>query len=465
MAKDPSSAPASQESSLNGSTSSVRSSLRPTSSDPPLQSSEIQIAREMTPSTSISNPSSQEHITSGLPERSGIPELQGRHQNQVKNGEQLLPTNLRSGYNHTGNTLESLSQPQKRTASGELKFSGSSSPENNAIVRQDGHSRHVSTSSAGSQMRELSSQLQTRLSYAMVKLQNGWQLHSLDQLEGMTLQQKSPISPASDRHHPLTSPKLDEKDGPYSSVSFQQPMDRTTVISDHARPSSDFLNGDSGFNPTYRGPNDLYSPSSATSLKSPSTMMWQQGHHVSPEQRTQTQPSQDGVPSLAPPADILPRNSRRSQLPQLQPPSLYTNQSHSSPSKRIAMNTSAPVTPPRKVAYPSKTPSQEAADEKDAVETLVFMSSPGNSGSYPTTHLPSSPLRNQSHATAKRVGFAVAVGQGRVDGTSRYGRKVIDSARLTQSDDIDKVLDEMPDDASSSEEEEVIERQTALFVR
>jgi hypothetical protein len=41
---------------------------------------------------------------------------------------------------------------------------------------------------------QLSAQLKTRLSYAMTKVQNGWEKQSLEELEDMTSQRGSPVS-------------------------------------------------------------------------------------------------------------------------------------------------------------------------------------------------------------------------------------------------------------------------------
>lgn len=56
---------------------------------------------------------------------------------------------------------------------------------------------------------QLSAQLKTRLSYAMVKVQNGWEKRSLDELEAMPPKHLSPSlssgdSPRSDRRRRLS---------------------------------------------------------------------------------------------------------------------------------------------------------------------------------------------------------------------------------------------------------------------
>ena len=115
--------------------------------------------------------------------------------------------------------------------------------------------------------------------------------------------------------------------------------------------------------------------------------------------------NRDDGPVLAPPAEIGPRRKRRSSASHAPPPLLGSSQrKHYSD----LGSTSAPRTPnanatPR--AGILRMPSQQA--EKDAVDTLLFMSSPNNSGRVPHTSLDAqtqpSPLR--SEFPARRVMF------------------------------------------------------------
>jgi hypothetical protein len=98
--------------------------------------------------------------------------------------------------------------------------------------------------------------------------------------------------------------------------------------------------------------------------------------------------------------------------------------------------------------------------EKEAVETLLFMSSPGNSQYRPpSSHLPATPLRNAFSAVERRVGFI-----DEDDGMPISPRKkgLLESANLENDEDIDRVLDQMPDDASSSEEDELLQPQRSI---
>lgn len=77
---------------------------------------------------------------------------------------------------------------------------------------------------------------------------------------------------------------------------------------------------------------------------------------------------------LAPPANIISGNRRR-PTPNGLTNGLYANGPYS-PTRKMHVSTSASK---------QRTPSQNAAMEADAVETLLFMASPGNSGYHPNT--------------------------------------------------------------------------------
>lgn len=206
---------------------------------------------------------------------------------------------------------------------------------------------------------QLSSQLKTRLSYAMVKVQNGWQSHTLTELESLTSAPTSPLTSS------LRSPR-------------SRPTSSSTTLADrppsqpHHHPGLDYPTS-----PTYES-------------------FWRD--------------HSDSHPSLAPPADIHPRRPAHAH-----PPRIHTSM-HASP----YASPSTPTTPK------PRTPSQNAAMEKDAVETLVFMSSPKNSG-FQRGNALGTPLRRE-------VG-----GRGR-DERAREVERVLDGASAEES--------------SSSEEEE-----------
>ncbi|CAK7210827.1 hypothetical protein SCUCBS95973_000921 [Sporothrix curviconia] len=91
---------------------------------------------------------------------------------------------------------------RKRAADGSVKHTRNAS--STSPIYMGGHSRNTSTvsvaSTAGSRIGELSAELKARLSYAMVKVNNGWQSHSIDQVENFASHGASPASSTSTIH-------------------------------------------------------------------------------------------------------------------------------------------------------------------------------------------------------------------------------------------------------------------------
>ena len=167
--------------------------------------------------------------------------------------------------------------------------------------------------------------------------------------------------------------------------------------------------------------------------------------------------------ALAPPANIV-SGSRRRPTPNGASSGPY-GAGFYTPSRHLHVSTSSPS--------PKRTPSQNAAMEADAVETLLFMASPGNSSYHPNTsgaaesNLRStaptsssqpSPLRTQFHYNEKlssprrKVDFA--------DGMS--SPKPVDLS--VEVRDVDRMLDELSDDSSDGLEEAIrlVNRRTSM---
>ena len=183
--------------------------------------------------------------------------------------------------------------------------------------------------------------------------------------------------------------------------------------------------------------------------------------------------------SLAPSADIRPStSSRRSHTPKFsKPPSIPTHRSDPTP-----RTPTQPDSRDRRV----QTPSQKTIQEQDAIETLLFMSSPGNSGTMGHAGGPfgaprPNPLLDSPHRSPLRAEFRVqdrrgALGPGRrVEfdkyvagaGASEAGAEAKHLVRApppppssgasldeTTEGVIDRLLDRMSD-ASSDEDVEV----------
>ncbi|PSR82840.1 hypothetical protein BD289DRAFT_454092 [Coniella lustricola] len=250
----------------------------------------------------------------------------------------------------------------KRTADGAPKKdqarSSSTSPAR--------HSRNMSgvstASTSSSRVTELSSELKARLSYAMLKINHGWQSRTIDEVENLASNAGSPASSNSTLPGVVrtsVSPPL------ASSHSTDQTQQQQTA---------------------WRGP-------SASPAPDPG-----------PAQHLH-------VPSLAPPVYIQPHrsemHSRRNANPKQTPHLLPAKQSHHNASHAPtvpALTISRDSRQPRTVADPMvASPTHHNNREKDAMEALLFMSSPGNSANlkhhFPAPQ-PLSQLRNGTTLSA-----------------------------------------------------------------
>ncbi|KAL8827290.1 MAG: hypothetical protein Q9191_003273 [Dirinaria sp. TL-2023a] len=440
MATQLHSAPNSQASSLGDTIDSQGSCPPQSSADRRLEV----LQRENTPSTSLSNPSSQEQIADKPRSPTRRLNLETR-----QDSAPVAPM---------VHIKDDLSVASKRTADGRVKEK-SSLPTSPITVATTEHSRSSSMTSKGSQIGELSDRLKTRLSYAMVKVQNGWQSRSIDELESMTSQQNSPISTASTLRRANESPRPGSSSTQPNHAGFTQSSERSTATPDYYPSAAHRHTASSGHDYAYsQSRSSAQSPSSANTTRTYESF-WREHS----EQGTPQHPSHrlSAGPLLAPPADITPRNARRSNVPNAQPPRLLTDNSGTQGKSHTS---SVPATPSPQHRPVARTPSQNAAMEKDAVETLMFMSSPKNSGYHPNNlQAQKTPLRNQV-AFDKRVpkiGVMDKLPHAKPPSDIVLGRE-----RLKTETDVERLLDEMPDDnsstsasasasASSSEDDEV----------
>ncbi|CEJ80018.1 hypothetical protein VHEMI00225 [[Torrubiella] hemipterigena] len=228
------------------------------------------------------------------------------------------------------------SASRKRMADGEVKDrTRSTSP-------VKGHTRTMSamsTTSSGSHIGDMSAELKTRLTYAMVKVNHGWQSRSIQEVESLASQAASPASSNSTLHRPMgssASPNLPPT--PPTQVNF--------------------------------GPDRIIPPRS-----------------MSPPDATK--------PKLAPPAPIQPAtktNSRRTAHSRNTP----ALPAHASASAIHSNTRTTPKSFPNHISSSQSSHSggqtyspHQHVREQDAIETLLFMSSPGNSANMKSTFSPS----------------------------------------------------------------------------
>ena len=344
---------------------------------------------------------------------------------------------------------------QKRMSNGHLKSPSVDSPTSPSEAAFRGsHARRLSNVSSSSQVGEVSkspfamdkltgsvqltAQLRTRLSYAMLKVQNGWQDRTIEEVESLASRQSSmaPSTPG-----PLQNQGSPGSEGPYSKrpevVQFpkcsSRPLANDKPFShDHGR-----------FPPTHHGTSSRHALLYPNPQPSRSVQHQRVRSRDGPVYQGNHNPAE--VRRLAPAFDSPPRDARR--VAQSNPPRLNTNivSNLSNHSMASTLSSNPPSTPPPRPASLAKSPSCTTPMEQDAIETLLTMSSPGNSQHGPRYgHLPGSPLRNHFRAPERRVGFA---GYNLAQPPSQPPR-----VRLRTDEDVDRYLDEMSKDNESSDE-------------
>lgn len=308
----------------------------------------------------------------------------------------------------------------------------------------------------------------------MVKVQHGWQSHSLGEVENLAGQHISPTSNPSTSttlrrvqaspERSIRTPSKARGDFSPSPEGFVE----ATRLQYHATHENASVNH---AHPAHLYQSPLNKRNSPSSTEPPTYESFWRQHSARPSgsNNPPVQSARPTGPSLEPPAHIFSRNTRRSN-PQHKPPTLYTKSlSNLSTSSETSAQSFVPATPPpasQRRATATRTPSQNAAMEKDAVETLLFMSSPINPGYH--THSrnglsPGTPIRTPNRVAGKHVGFAAtgtggSVGRESSDDESRslslpksrtaQLRSGLES--IDKEDDIDRMLDAM--DSSSDDE-------------
>jgi hypothetical protein len=283
----------------------------------------------------------------------------------------------------------------------------------------------------------------------MVKVNHGWESNAIDEVESLASQAGSPTSSNSTLHgrrNLMLSPRE-----ALSSVQGQAGGPNMLTQA----PTVDF---------------DLYSTSGQPTRTYES--FWRDHSVVNnPSSKFSSQQSAVSPPpsrGLAPPAEIRPTiSSRRSGTPKFSKPPPISGQNSNS-----SLRTSNPQTPNRgdyREHPTTQTPTQKTLQEQDAIETLLFMSSPGNSGNMSHAFPPrsqispqESPLRTEFHPQSrqlhgKKVGFDVAATSERSTGSSASSSGAYRRSRIGvvgNTKEREAAVDQLIQDYDSSSDEE-----------
>lgn len=298
-----------------------------------------------------------------------------------------------------------------------------------------------------------------------MKVQNGWESHNIKELEVITSTHDSPVSVLSDRkgsHELALAGTIQAKyttspSSPKQNVLGNE-LDNPTL---NSKPP---FQGHGHEPPNFA---DIAHDPPSHQVGAAYESFWREHEGVSAPKHTGVGGSPNEGPSLAPPVDLVPRHQRRidGSTPQL--PTLHTKDLHSASNQPGSTSSNLPTTPPPIMASKMRTPSQQAAVEKDAVETLLFMSSPGNSNYHPPPALSGTPLQNKITSSAVKTDHAATLRQSKGSRPNRSFPTVrmTSQARRPLSDaELDQILDNMPD-TSSSDDDNVRENRHSLCGR
>ncbi|KAL8786974.1 MAG: hypothetical protein Q9195_007986 [Heterodermia aff. obscurata] len=273
----------------------------------------------------------------------------------------------------------------------------------------------------------------------MVKVQHGWETRNINELEShITSTQASPVSTTSTLRQPyeFSRPGSSSTQPDRSSGGLMQLSERSTATAtpEHLPTAPHHHVGTAALDYAYPQPSSAtQSPPSAKSGRTYESFWREHSHSNSPSRPiiSSLSVAKPTAPSLAPPVDITPRIAARRTTA-----SSSSSRQHA---PRLNTNTHAPMpaTPPPPQV---RTPRQNTAEDIDAIETLVFMSSPKNSGYHPSpqrVNMPKTPLRQHIESFVERRET-----EQEADLSSSGG--VV--PRLQSEADIDRMLDEMSDD-------------------
>lgn len=279
----------------------------------------------------------------------------------------------------------------------------------------------------------------------MLKVQHGWQSHNIGELEQLTSSRTLQIPAGPDQRRPPAYPIASSPSA--EDLQFMRPSARSFDMPD---------DGSGSWSKTTINTTDSVAQKESTDHQRPSFQVapsyesfWREHEGGGGQIVTNARNILVEGPSLAPAVDIIPRNSRRLDSLVSQPPPLRTS------NLRNPKGPINPRTPSPKKSSTMRTPSQQAAVEKDAVETLLFMSSPGNSDYRPHTAPSGTPLRSTfaPYASQASPTSASVSKEGTLSALQQQQPPNVQANRPLSDADINRMLDKMPDTSSSDDDD------------
>ncbi|OJD32202.1 mediator complex subunit med21 [Diplodia corticola] len=302
-----------------------------------------------------------------------------------------------------------ISQGTKRTASGAVKIPSSSASLMTTGLCTSVPSANMGALSSLSRIGKLSADLKTRLSYAMVKVQNGWEHQSIEELETAATSQRTSRSatqtPTSAKFRNATD------DSPHA---YDRRTRRPSALSD---PSDRYL----GTPGAQRSPSRIRMFGPTTGL----TQLDPTDEDARPSTASTFSSSASSAPTLAPALDLSPtKRHRRSTTSSSRPPPPMLG-SQPRPEVRVTKPfpdiLGAPATPAaggttrqptgtttstQRPAGILRMPSQQA--EMDAVDSLLFMSSSPNNSAH-LAHAPGAGASSTANPSPLKMEFTKRV--------------------------------------------------------
>ncbi|KFX95012.1 hypothetical protein O988_06031 [Pseudogymnoascus sp. VKM F-3808] len=444
--QDPASSLAAPHGTAGGATHAT--ATNPNSANSALTSSQMSnIALE-----SVSSYNSQSTVPDGdTPPSSGLSSQSHDQAHGVTRGNEVQPQTV------------ATNAGQKRTIEGYVRRSSGSSSSDSPVLNHKGrHTRNASAVSAVSSAmspRELTSELRTRLSYAMVKVNKGWESLPIYEVESLASQSGSPTpsnSTINGRRNTIASPRTTIATLQGLSGSSPKPHPTVAAPSGSQDSTSDGQPSSRTYESFWREQSQRQIGLSA-SLSSPSSSQLSLQPSAELSSGSRTQPSY-----------------RRSPVKSSKPHMLSAASSDLSQSS-LSSGGAAPNTPAQDTKPPNRgesmlqTPTQKSLQEQDAIETLLFMSSPGNPmlnnfpGAQSQGSRMQSPLKTEFGTQGTSDGKsddssvtprAYETGTARYRGRRRIGGLIMGKGRLGE-DVLDRMLDARRDADSSDDEIEL----------